>query len=101
MKIYNPDARVLHQEFSLLRTPWLWIALLTGLVISLSLVGGVFFTPFFGCYQNLQECPEQYRLYVQPIVQYGLFFASVFFMLLCWVRWKIQDHRFASGQSGR
>jgi tetratricopeptide (TPR) repeat protein len=95
------DGIILHEELSLLRTLWLFAALFAGLAISLALVGGLFSDPFYGCYQAIQDCPPEYRLYVQPIVQYGLLFASVIFMLVCLARWKWRDHRLSPDIAGK
>lgn len=81
-------SRITQVDFSILRIPWLVAALLSGFAVSTYLVFGQGIT---GCY-GVNPCPDELKTYAQPIIQYGLFFASLFFGIITWSRWKLADN---------
>jgi hypothetical protein len=81
--------RITQLDFSLLQMPWLISALLLGVLISTYLVFGLGVT---GCYETLKTCPDELKLYSQPIAQYGLIFASVIFGIISLIRWISANH---------
>jgi len=94
---YQP-VRFIRGHLSLLRTPWLGAALILGLVIAALGVSGQLGNPWHGCYGAASTdpnfvCPPENWVYIQPLVQYGLFFASLIFSLVSLVRWKLADGR--------
>ena len=87
--------RVRRKNLSVIRTTWLVVALLLGLAIAAAFVNGLFGLPqMVGCYMyepglnNIPVCLPGYNLYIQPVIQYGLFFTSLIFMVISLIRWQ-------------
>jgi hypothetical protein len=83
-------------RLSILRTPWLIIALAIGLAIAVAGVTGVFGIHPYGCYDPLVHnptdvCRLEFRLYVQPFIQLGLLLSSLIFMLITFLRWQLAN----------
>lgn len=91
--------RVFKEELSLLGTHWLWITLLVGLGVALAWGLGLFGSRLYACYGDplvktpQDVCRPEYRIYVQPVVQWGLFFGSVLFGIVTWLRWQLANRR--------
>lgn len=91
--------RVFKVELSLLNTRWLWISLLVGFAIALAGGLGLFGEPWHGCYNDplvtgpQDVCRPEFRVYIQPIVQAGLLFASLLFGAITWVRWQVANRK--------
>jgi hypothetical protein len=91
--------KVIKSEFSLLRTHWLWIALLVGFAIAIAGGSGLLGEPWHACYNDplvktpQDVCRPEFRVYIQPIVMAGLFIASVIFGVVTWLRWLMTNRK--------